>query len=46
MIYFIVLGVLVVDFTGFIAWGLSGQVPQDGFYIGRITAEIIGLFIS
>ena len=34
------------DLIGLIAWVLSGQTPQDGFYIGRITAEIIKFIIN
>jgi len=37
----IALAVLIVDFMGFASWIASGQVPADGFYLGRITAEII-----
>ena len=36
------LGVVVaVDLFGFMAWIASGQAPVDGFYIGRITAEVL-----
>lgn len=37
----IALAILVIDFMGFASWVASGQVPADGFYLGRITAEII-----
>ena len=38
--------IICLDLFGLIAWVLSGQVPQDGFYIGRITTEIIKFIIS
>jgi hypothetical protein len=40
-----VLIVLAIDFVGMVAWIISGQLPLDGFYIGRISTEIIRLFI-
>lgn len=33
--------VVAVDLFGFMAWIASGQTPADGFYIGRITAEVL-----
>lgn len=41
----IALAILAIDFVGFVAWVGSGQVPADGFYVGRITAEIIKAII-
>jgi len=40
-----VLIVLAIDFVGMVAWIISGQLPLDGFYVGRISTEIIRLFI-
>lgn len=40
-----VLIVLAIDFVGMVAWSISGQLPLDGFYVGRISTEIIRLFI-
>jgi hypothetical protein len=40
-----VIGLLAIDFVGFIAWVMSGQFPADNFYIGTITTHIIKLFI-
>ena len=37
--------VLAIDFVGMVAWIISGQLPMDGFYVGRISTEIIRLFI-
>lgn len=42
LLYFIAF-VLILDILSFIAWNISGQVPQDGFYIGAITEFIISL---
>ena len=38
--------IICLDLFGLIVWIGSGQVPQDGFYIGRITAEIIKFIIN
>jgi hypothetical protein len=44
--FFEVIGLLMlIDATAFICWALSGQFPTDGFYIGRITSEIMSLII-
>jgi hypothetical protein len=40
-----VLIVIAIDFVGMVAWIISGQLPVDGFYVGRISTEIIRLFI-
>lgn len=43
----IILGFIVVwlmlDVLGFIMWGLSGQIPVDGFYLGAITKGLLTL---
>jgi len=39
----VLIAVLVLDFLGFMAWNLSGQLPVDGFYIGVITRFVISL---
>lgn len=36
--------VLAIDFLGFIAWVASGQHPVDSFYVGTITAHVLGIF--
>ena len=37
----------LLDFAGFIAWGLSGQVPpESGYYFGRLTVEILKVIIQ
>lgn len=41
LIVWIVVIILVIDFIGFLAWGLSGQYPADSFYIGAITRNIL-----
>ena len=41
VLVWIVAIVLVIDFIGFMAWGLSGQYPADSFYIGAITRNIL-----
>jgi len=38
--------VLLIDCIGFCFWILSNQTPIDGFYIGRITAEVLRFVIS
>ena len=37
--------VVLFDVLCFMAWALSGQVPQDGFYFGAITAHIVGIIL-
>ena len=32
---------LLFDALGFLLWVLSWQYPQDGFYVGTITAHIL-----
>lgn len=43
--FYVVVGILLIDVMGFIAWVSSGQVPVDNFYFGTITKHVIGLFI-
>jgi hypothetical protein len=44
-ILFAVWLVMFLDWMCFGAWILSGQTPVDGFYLGRITAEIIKILM-
>jgi hypothetical protein len=37
---------LVVDMIGFVAWIIANQVPPTGFYLGRITKEIVSLIFG
>ena len=38
---------LIADFYGFAAWMLSGQpIPQSGYYLGRLTVEILRFIIG
>jgi hypothetical protein len=37
----VIVVILVIDFACFIAWGLSGQTPVDGFYAGAITSNVL-----
>lgn len=41
---------LMLDFLGFMAWVLSGQVPEGGFdtgyYLGKVNYIIISLIIK
>ena len=37
----------LLDFAGFIAWGLSGQIPPDsGYYLGKLTVELLKIIIQ
>ena len=36
---------LIIDFVGFTLWSLSGQIPVDNFFVGKITHSIINLII-
>lgn len=36
---------LVIDVTGFMTWIISGQVEPEGFYFGKLTAEVLRLII-
>lgn len=40
---FFLLVVLLIDFMGFTAWVISGQLPKDNVYIGAISNAIIQL---
>ena len=42
----VIVGVLIADFVGFLAWIYSGQVPSGGFWLGRITFEILKSIIN
>ena len=36
----------LLDLAGFIAWGLSGQVPpESGYYLGKLTVELLKVII-
>lgn len=37
----IIIAILAIDFFGFAAWIISGQMPADNFYIGTITAHVL-----
>lgn len=43
VIYVLIIGYLALDVLGFLLWALSGQYPSDGFYLGTITAHVLGL---
>lgn len=36
-----IIGVIVLDLFCFSCWAMSGQVPQDKFYLGAITGSIL-----
>ena len=37
----------LLDFAGFIAWILSGQVPpESGYYLGKLTVELLKVVIQ
>lgn len=42
---YIIGGVLIFDALGWMLWALSGQVPQDGFYFGAITAQVVRIIL-
>lgn len=44
-LFYGVLSVMLVEVMFYLSWVYSGQFPADGFYLGRITNEIISLFI-
>jgi hypothetical protein len=37
----VVVMVLFIDVLGFTAWVASGQQPQDNFYVGAITTNVL-----
>jgi hypothetical protein len=39
---YILLAVLFIDFLGFMLWATSGQVAPDNFYVGSLTAHVLG----
>lgn len=38
--------ILLIDFAGFLAWGMSGQHPVDNFYVGTITTHALRAVIK
>lgn len=38
--------IIGIDFVGFIAWAMSGQIPPDSMFIGAITKSILSLIIG
>jgi hypothetical protein len=34
---------LAMDLFSFIVWVLSEQVPAEGFYLGKVTADILSI---
>ncbi len=45
IIFGAVVGYLMLDAVMFMAWVYSGQVPYNGIYLGRVTTEILKIFI-
>lgn len=43
--FWIVFAVVVIDFTAFMGWALSGQMPTDAFFIGALTRGFFSLFL-
>jgi hypothetical protein len=45
-VFVYVLGIIILlDMICFCAWVASGQIPQDGFFFGRITKEILAFIL-
>ena len=42
----VLVGVLIADFVGFLAWVYSGQVPSGGFWLGRLTFEFLKVVLN
>lgn len=42
-VLYIVSGIMMFDFLGFIMWAMSGQVAPDSYHIGIISESIIKL---
>ena len=42
----VLVGVLIADFVGFLAWVYSGQVPSGGFWLGKITFEFLKVVLN
>ena len=38
----ILVTLILVDVAGWEAWSISGQQPSDGFYLGAMTAKVLG----
>ncbi len=36
--------IITIDMVGAMMWAVTGQTPQDGFYIGAITNGVIHIF--
>lgn len=43
VIQWVVISVLILDVLCFITWVMSGQIPQDQFYLGMITHKLLQL---
>ena len=41
-----ILIVISIDFVGFVAWVMSGQIPPDAVFVGAITKGILSLLIG
>lgn len=37
--------ILIIDFLGFLLWGLSGQIPDGNFYIGTISVHVLQFIV-
>lgn len=44
-IFYIVSGIMMLDFLGFTMWAMSGQIAPDSYHIGIISESIIRLVI-
>lgn len=42
----VIVAVLAVDVFGFMLWSTSGQIPEDGFYAGAITTNVLRTIIN
>ena len=38
--------IAVLDILGFALWATSGQLPQDSFYLGSMTATVLEAVIK
>ena len=41
----VIVAFLAIDFLGMMVWAISGQIPQEGYFIGKISREIIRAII-